>query len=107
MYLIKEFMRPCKFEEKYGNITILPAIINPKSPSARNCALIACESRMLERSKKRLTETKKAKPLAEKELSLLRDKIEAGDFVSTDKFVCKNPGRLPTGYGRESSDCHL
>ncbi len=24
-----------------------------------------------------------------------------GDFVSTDQFVCKNPGRLPTGYGRE------
>ncbi len=24
-----------------------------------------------------------------------------GDFVSTDQFVCKTPGQLPTGYGRE------
>ena len=24
-----------------------------------------------------------------------------GDFVSTDQFVCKTPGRLPTGFGRE------
>ena len=23
------------------------------------------------------------------------------DFVSTYQFVCKTPGRLPTGYGRE------
>ena len=27
-----------------------------------------------------------------------------GDFVSTDQFVCRTPGRLPTGYGREGSN---
>ncbi len=27
-----------------------------------------------------------------------------GDFVPTDQFVCKTPGRLPTGYGREGSN---
>ena len=30
-----------------------------------------------------------------------------GDFVSTDQFICKTPGRLPTGYGRESKDRHF
>ena len=62
---------------------------------------------MLTRSKKRSTNTKKFKPLAEKEGILLRGKIEVVDFVSTDKFVCKAPGRLPTGYGKDSSDSHF
>ena len=29
------------------------------------------------------------------------DKYEVGDFMSTDQFVVKNPGRLPSGFGRE------
>ena len=32
---------------------------------------------------------------------LSRDKYEVGNFMSTDQFVCKNPGRLPSGFGRE------
>ena len=35
---------------------------------------------------------------------MLHDKIEVGDLVSTDQFVCNTPGSLPTGYGRESSN---
>ncbi len=27
--------------------------------------------------------------------------MEVGDFVSTDQFVCRTLGRLPSGYGRE------
>ena len=33
-----------------------------------------------------------------------RNKLEVGDFVSTDQFICKTPGRLPTCYERESHD---
>ena len=36
--------------------------------------------------------------------SFSSDKIDVGDFVSTDQFVCKNSGSLPTVYGRDSSD---
>ena len=35
-----------------------------------------------------------------------RDKIEVGDFVSTDHFF-NTPGCLPTSYGRESRDRHF
>ena len=49
-----------------------------------------------------MTNTNKVKLLPEKEGALSQDKLEVGDFVSTDQFVCKTPGRLPTGYGRES-----
>ena len=103
MYRIQEFMRPRTFEEPNGNINILPEIINPKFPAARNCAVPECESCMLARYKKRLTKNKKVKYLAEKEGALSCDKIEVGDFVSTDQFVCNTPGRLPTVYGMESS----
>ena len=36
-----------------------------------------------------------------------RDKYEVGYFVSTNKFICKNPGQLPTGYVKDSSDRHF
>ena len=35
------------------------------------------------------------------------EKIEVGDFVSTDHCFCKTPGCLPTSYGRESRDCRF
>ncbi len=28
--------------------------------------------------------------------------VGSWDFVSTDQFVCRTPGRLPSGYGHES-----
>ena len=81
MYCIKELMRTCIFEEPNINRTILPGIINPKFPAARNCAVPVCEYFMLVRAKKRSTNTKNIKTLSEKEGALLRDKIEVGDFV--------------------------
>ena len=103
MYIISEFMRPLTFEESNGNMIVLPAIINPKIPVSRNFAVPACESRMFARAKKRSTKTKKVKLLAEKQVVFSCNKIEVVDFVSTDQFVFKSPGILPTGYRRESS----
>jgi hypothetical protein len=34
----------------------------------------------------------------------MRDQYNVCDFVSTDQFICKTPGCLPTGYGQESQD---
>ncbi len=42
--------------------------------------------------------------LDNREGAITRDQYNVGDFVSTDQFICKMPGRLPTGYGRESQD---
>ena len=104
MQRIQELMKPRTFKEPNGNRTLLPAVINPRFLVARNCALPACESCMLARAKKRSTDTRKVTPLPGKEGALSRDKMEVGDFVSTDQFICRTPGRLPTGYGRESRD---
>ena len=43
------------------------------------------------------------KPVKEKEGILAANACQPGDMVSTDQFVCKTPGRLPTGYGREGA----
>ena len=107
MYRTQEFMRLRKFEEPNGKKTILKVIINPKFHATRNFAVPACESCMLERSKKHSTNTKKVNPLTENEGYLLHDKIEVVDCFSTDYFVCKAPRRLPNGYGRESHDRHF
>jgi hypothetical protein len=32
------------------------------------------------------------------------NKLDIGDFVSTDQFVCRTPGRLPSGYGHEGTN---
>ena len=37
----------------------------------------------------------------------MKDQYKVGDFVSTDQFICKTPGRLPAGYGRESQYRHF
>ena len=34
----------------------------------------------------------------------MMDQYKVGDFVSTDQFICKMPGCVPTGYGHESQN---
>eukprot|EP00957_Ditylum_brightwellii_P040099 3034853-Ditylum_brightwellii.AAC.1 len=43
-------------------------------------------------------------PVVEKQGALSRDRYEPGDFVSTDQYVVRTPGRLPSGYGREAAE---
>ena len=39
--------------------------------------------------------------MPEKKGILARAKYEVGDFMSTNQFVLNNPGRIPSGFGRE------
>ena len=79
-------------------MNILIAIINLKIPAAKKYVVPAFESSMMEISKKRSTNIKKVKTIAEKEGAFLRDKFEVR-FFSTDQFVCNTLGCLPNGYG--------
>jgi hypothetical protein len=45
--------------------------------------------------------------LDDREGAITRDQYNVGDFISTDQFICKKPGHLPTGYGHESQDCRF
>ena len=104
MHRIQILMCERHYHDAEGVTTILPAIIKPKFLTARNCVVPACQSCLLARARKRSTKVSRTQPLDDKEGALTRDQYETGDFVSTDQFICKTPGRLPTGYGRESQD---
>jgi hypothetical protein len=56
----------------------------------------------LSRAKQSKLDVKKSKAVPEEAGALARDKYETGDFISLDQYVVKTPGRLPTGFGRES-----
>jgi hypothetical protein len=104
MYRIQEMMRERHYEEPNANKTILPAIIKPKYALARNCIVQPCQSCLIARARKRTLNVSRTRLLEDHEGAITRDKYNVGDFVSTDQFICKTPGRLPTGYGRESQN---
>jgi hypothetical protein len=97
-------MRERNYEEPLGQRTVLPPIIKAKFPSAQNCVIPLCESCLLARAQKRTPNVKRTRDLPESEGALSRDQYEVGDFISTDQFICRTPGQLPKGHGRESAD---
>ena len=107
MYRIQEMMRERHYEDPDGRMTILPAIIQPKNTSARNCIVPPCQSCLLACAKKRSPNVSRTQLLEEREGAITRDQHEVGDFVSTDQFICKTPGCLPTGFERESQYCRF
>jgi len=104
MFWIQELTREQKLEEPNGTCSVLPPIIQAKFPTSSKCAVPAYESCLLARAKKRSVGIAKVKAVPEKEGILASDKYEAGDFISTDQFIVKTPGQLPSGYGRERRD---
>ena len=101
MHRIQGMMKPQKMEEPNGSKSVMAPIIQPKLATAANCAVLVCESCLLGRAKKRSPGVVKKKAVPEKMGILSRDKYEVGYFMSTDQFVCKTPGRLPSGFGQE------
>jgi hypothetical protein len=104
MHWVQALIRECSYEDPMGRRTILPPIIKPKFPSARNCVVPACQSCLIARARKWSTKVAKVKVIPKSEGALSHDKYEVGDFVSTDQFICRTPGQLPEGYGRKSPD---
>ncbi len=64
-----------------------------------------CQSCLLARAWKCTPSVKQTRDLPKNEGALSHDQYEVSDFVSTDQFICRTPGCLPKGYGRESADC--
>ncbi len=104
MYRVQELMREWTYEEPLGQRTVLPPILKAKFPSAQDCVIPLCEPCLLARARKHTPNVKRTRDLPESEGALSRDQYEVGDFVSTDQFICRTPGRLSKGYGRESPD---
>ncbi len=89
------------YEEPNGSKTVLPAIIKPNLALARNCIVSPCQSCLLARARKNTPNVLRMRLLNNCEGAIMRDQYNAGDFVSTDQFICKMLGHLATWYGRE------
>jgi hypothetical protein len=107
MYQVQELMGEQTYEEPLGQCMVLPPIIKAKFPSAQNCVIPLCELCLLAHAWKHTPNVKQARDLPESEGALSHDQYKVGDFVSTDQFICRTPGQLPEGYGRESADCRF
>ena len=101
-------MREQYYEAPNGNkTTILLVIIKPKFALANNCIVPPCHSCLLARARKRTPNVSRTRLFDNRDGALTRDQYNDSDFVSTEQIICKTPGRLPTGYGRESQYRHF
>jgi hypothetical protein len=87
--------------------TILLVIIKPKFALADNCIVPPCHSRLLARARKCTPNVTQRRLLDNRDGALTRDQYNESDFVSTEQFICKTPGSLPTGYGHEPQYRHF
>ena len=99
---IQRLMKVSNVVEPNGRKSVKDKIIMPKYNSAATCDIPKCRSCEHAKAKQRKSKHVKSKAIKEAEGAITRDKYQTGDFVSMDQYVVKNPGRLPTGYGRES-----
>ena len=104
MRRVQELMTSHLGVDPYGVKKYFPPIIHPKYRSASSCKIPACQSCKIARAKRRSPGVMQQTPVVEKQGALSRDRYEPGDFVSTDQYVVRTPGRLPSGYGREAAE---
>jgi hypothetical protein len=99
MQRVQSMMRNRTFKDPFGRTQVHPPIIKSKFASTASCMIPKCQSCELARARQRSPNVKRVQPNLEAEGAITRNKLEVGDFVSTDQFVCRTPGRLPSGYG--------
>ena len=102
MQRIQELMRVVEISEENGATSTMDRVIIPKIKATATCPIPMCQSCQLSRAKQRKPKTTKSKAIPEASGAITRQKYNVGDFVSLDQYVVKTPGRLPTGFGRES-----
>ncbi len=78
-----------------------PLFIKTKFAPTSSCAIPKCQSCELAWAQQRSPKVKKVQSNLDSEGAISCNWLEVGDFVSTDQFVCRTPGRLPNGYGCE------
>jgi hypothetical protein len=101
MQRIQAMMRNRTFEDPFGRSQVHPPIIKAKFASTSSCTIPKCQSCELARAQQRTPNVKRMQANEDSEGAISQGRLEVGDFISTDQFVCRTPGRLPSGYGRE------
>jgi hypothetical protein len=103
MQHIQAMMRNRTFEDPFGRTQMHPPIIKTKFASTASCAIPKCQSCELSWACQRSPNVKQVQPNLEAKGAITCKKLEVRDFVSTDNFVCRTPGWLPSGYGQEGN----
>jgi len=85
-----------------GGISTMDRVIIPRIKATATCPIPMHQSCQLSHAKQRKPKTTRSKAIPEATSAITHDKYNIGDFVLLDQYVVKTPGRLPTGYGRES-----
>ncbi|KAL7461742.1 hypothetical protein ACHAXS_003253, partial [Conticribra weissflogii] len=101
---IQELMKPRIYRELGGVEYQLPPIIKTKFKSTPFVSPPKCMACSLATLKARSPQVKRSRALQPREGALSVDQYNPGDCVASDQFVVKTPGRLTTGYGRNSDD---
>jgi hypothetical protein len=92
MQRLQAMMRAQTFEDPFGRSQSHPPIIKTKFASTSSCAIPKCQSCELARAQQRSPKVKKVQSNLDSEGAISHNKLEVGDFVSTDQFVCRTPG---------------
>ena len=69
-----------------------------------HCVIPLCMACNLAAMKIKSPNTRKITVIPENIDKLSADRCEPGDFVSSDQFVIRTPGRMVSGYGREAPE---
>jgi hypothetical protein len=92
MQRLQAMMRNRTFKDPFGRSQSHPPIIKTKFASTSSCAIPKCQSCELAWAQQRSPKVKKVQSNLDSEGAISRNKLEVGDFVSTDQFVCRTPG---------------
>ena len=105
MHHVRKLMAPQKLRKCDGTTRELPPVIEPdvSFKRIRDCLVPACQASRLARAHRRSPGKIKTKAVKDKAGIFSRDSLSVGEFISTDQFRSKMPGRLETGFGREAS----
>ena len=92
------------FEDPFGRLQCHLPIIKAKFDSTSSCVFPKCQSCELAWACQRSPKVKRVQANLYSEGAISCNQLEVGAFVSTNQFVCRTPGRLPSGYGREGTN---
>ncbi len=95
--LVADISEPVRWKWKKKNVG-LSSIVKTKFASTSSCAIPKCQSCELAWTQQRSRKVKKVQSNLDSEGAISCNGLEVGDFVSTDQFVCRTPGRLSSGY---------
>ena len=101
---VQSLMQPQKYKDANDVETTRKPVIEKKQSGSSSCPIPRDSTWEMARAKRRSPKVMKQIAIKEREGVITAKNYKVGEHVSVDQYVVKTPGRLFSGYGRESSD---